>query len=47
MRDVSRECVQMEWCEVVEWGKRNALSWFGHSLERMKRGEFVKKVDLS
>ncbi len=28
---------------VLEWIKRNTLSWFGH-IERMKSDEFVRKV---
>ena len=42
-KGVAYDLVQMEWCGVVEWVKRNTLRWFGH-IERNKSEEFVKEV---
>ena len=46
MKDVAWEFVQMKWCDVVEWVKKNMLRWFGH-MERKKSEEFVKKMYVS
>ena len=43
MKDVARILMEMEWCGVVEWVKKNTLRWFGH-IERKNSEEFVKKV---
>ena len=36
MKDGAWEFVQMEWCSVVEYVKRNTMRCFGH-MERKKR----------
>ncbi len=37
------DCATEVKCEVVEWVKRNTLSWFGH-IKRIKSEEFKKSV---
>ena len=43
-KNVAWELVQMEWCGIVEWMKRNMVC--GH-MEREKSEDFVKKVFVS
>ena len=46
MKDVIYKLVQMEFCGVIKWGKRNTLRWFGYH-EGKKSEESVNKVYVS